>query len=68
MLGLAREFGQGVPQDYMQAHKWFNLSAAGAIDAKIRDMASEYRSSVAARMTPAQIAEAQRLASAWRKK
>ena len=47
-------------QDYVQAHKWFNLGAAsGNTDAlKARD-------SVAAKMTPAQIAEAQRLASAW---
>jgi hypothetical protein len=39
---------------------WFNLSAAqGNVDA------AENRSNVAARMTPAQIAEAQRLARDW---
>ncbi len=39
---------QGVPQDYVQAHMWFNLAAATkALD------------TVAKRMTPAQIAEAQ---------
>ena len=53
--------GQGVPQDYVQAHKWFNLAAStlsgsdGAEAVKNRDVA-------AARMTPAQIAEAQKLA------
>ena len=46
-----------MPQDYGQAHMCFNLAAAtgdaGAL--KSRDF-------VAAKMTPAQIAEAQRLA------
>jgi hypothetical protein len=47
--------GQGVPQDYVQAHMWFNLSAAqGEQNAvKGRDMAAQS-------MTPAQIAEAQK--------
>ena len=60
-LGLLYAKGQGVAQDYVQAHKWFNLSAtSGGADAvKNRDL-------VASEMTPAQIAEAQRLASAWR--
>ena len=62
-LGWAYATGRGVAQDYVQAHKWSNLSAAsGNADAlKNRDM-------IAAKMTPAQIGEAQRLASAWRKK
>ena len=60
-LGLMYAKGQGVAQDYVQAHKWFNLGAvSGNADAvKSRDV-------VAALMTPAQIAEAQRLASAWK--
>ena len=62
-LGNKYANGQGVPQDYVQAHKWFNLSAtSGDADAvKNRDL-------VASKLSPAQIAEAQRLASAWRKK
>ena len=62
-LGVMYVAGQGVTQDYVQAHKWFNLSAASgnANAVKNRDL-------VASKMTPAQIAEAQRLASAWRKK
>ena len=62
-LGVSYYNGEGVAQDYVQAHKWFNLGAtSGDADAvKIRDL-------VASMMTPAQIAEAQRLASAWRKK
>ena len=62
-LGVMYAKGQGVPQDYVQAHKWLNLGAtSGDADAvKVRDL-------VASMMTPAQIAEAQRLASAWRKR
>jgi TPR repeat protein len=55
--------GQGVPQDLVQAHMWFNLAAAGGYAD-----AQKSRDSVAAKMTPAQIAEAQRLASEWRLK
>ena len=63
VLGFMYELGQGVPQDYVQAHKWWNLAAAkGDADAvKNRDI-------VAAKMTPAQIAEAQKLAREWQPK
>ncbi len=67
-LALYYALGQGVPEDYVQAHKWFNLAAAKATDADVRDGALKYRDIVAAKMTPAQIAEAQRLASAWKVK
>ena len=33
--------GQGVPQDYVQAHKWFNLAAASRSGKAFRDMAVE---------------------------
>jgi TPR repeat protein len=62
-LGQMYANGQGVRQNNVQAHKWFNLVAvSGGADAV------ENRAIVAAKMTPAQIAEAQRLASAWRAK
>ena len=57
--------GEGVPQDYVKAHTWFNLSASGAHDSEVRARATEGRDRVAARMTREQIAEAQRLASPW---
>jgi hypothetical protein len=52
-----------VPQNYVQAHKWWNLAAvAGDKDAiKNRDI-------VAGKMTPAQIAEGQKLAREWKPK
>ena len=60
-LGLMYRNGEGVTQDYVQAHMWLNLAAAnGDADAvKNRDI-------VAAKMTPAQIAEAQKLAREWK--
>ena len=60
-LGIMYHKGQGVPQDYVSAHMWFNLAAAkGDKDAaKNRDTAEK-------RMTPAQIAEAQKLAREWK--
>ena len=55
--------GQGVTQDYVLAHMWFNLSAAqGDADA------TKNRDRVAGKMTPARIAEAQRLAREWKPK
>jgi len=69
-LGLIYDNGQGVPQDYVQAHMWFNLAAARspASQTEMRDRAVKNRDRVAAKMTPAQIAEAQRLAREWKPK
>ena len=69
-LGVMYTNGQGVPQDYVQAHKWFNLAASQypASEKERRDRAVKSRAFVAAKMTPAQIAEAQKLASAWKPK
>ena len=62
-LGLMYAKGEGVPQNYVQAHMWLNLAGAGGdtLAPKNRDIASK-------KMTPAQIAEAQRLAAAWKPK
>ena len=53
--------GQGVIQDDIQAHMWFNLAAAGG-----NEKARKNRAIVAKRMTRTQIAEAKRLARQWR--
>jgi hypothetical protein len=55
--------GQGSPQGYLLAHMWFNLAASGTSDASGRQLSVNYRDDVASKMTPAQIAEAQRMAS-----
>ncbi len=59
-LGFMYWKGEGVPQDYVQAHLWFNLAAARGIY-----KGQEYREKIAGKMTPAQIAEAQKLAREW---
>ncbi len=62
-LALKYEDGRGVTQDYVQAHMWYNLA-----EAQGRTAAARNRGRVAKLMTPAQIAEAQRLAREWRPK
>ena len=57
--------GEGLPQDYVKAHMWWNLASAGA-PAASRSNYVEYRDELAKRMTPAQIAEAQKLAREWK--
>ena len=68
-LGVAYEDGGlGVPQDYALAHMWFSLASSPATNADLRQMAVQNRDQVAAKMTPAQIAEAQRMAREWKPK
>jgi TPR repeat protein len=66
-LGVIYFNGQGAAKDYVAAHKWFSLAAAQfpAGDPNVK-IAAGYRDQVAARMTPAQIAEAQKQADAWK--
>ena len=56
-LGVSYENGEGVPQDYVEAHRWYNLTASRA-SAEDRKQAAEARDAVAKLMTPAQIADA----------
>ena len=67
-VGQMYYFGHGVPQDYVQAHMWFNLAAANFPTKESRASAIKNRDTVAAKMTPAQIAEAQKLAREWKPK
>jgi len=56
-LGAMYDEGKGVAQDYDKAHMWYNIAAIDEIGSiKNRDI-------VAKKMTPAQIAEAQKAAS-----
>ena len=64
-LGLMYSSGKGVPQDDVEAHMWLNLATAQA-SAEERDEYVKERDDVAARMTPEQIAEAQRRAREWK--
>lgn len=59
-LGKMYYDGKGVPPNYLKAHMWFNLAGAAG-----NDKAVKHRDIVAEKMTPAQIAEAQKLAREW---
>jgi len=59
-LGMMYENGRGVPKNYVQAHMWVALAAA-----QRHENARRARGRLAARMTPAQLADAQRLAREW---
>ena len=60
-LGTMYYLGQGLPKDNVLAHMWVNLAAAQGLES-----ASEMRDHFEKGMTPDQIAEAQRLAKAWK--
>jgi uncharacterized protein len=67
MAGMYAD-GLGVSQDYVEAYKWFNIVVAGPTDKEAQDLAIKSRDDVAKKMTPAQIAEAQKRAKEWKKK
>ena len=58
----------GVPQDFVQAYKWFNIAASTDTDKEERDRSVRSRDLVSGKMTPNQIAEAHRLAREWKPK
>ena len=57
-LGVMYDKGQGIIQDNVYAHMWWNIAASSGESKN----ASNNRDIVAGRMTPAQIADAQKLA------
>ncbi len=59
-LGRAYAAGLGVPADHIRAHLWLNLASIGG-----DEDARNARDELTGKMTPEQIAEAQRLASEW---
>ena len=61
-LGNMYKRGQGVPQDNVQAYMWLDLAASQNVAAFLN------RDRVAAKMTPAEFAEAQKLAREWKPK
>jgi len=68
-LGSLYEFGRGAPMDYVQAYKWYALSAARTYGKpNIWDRhadATKARDVLAQQMTPSQLTEARQLASEW---
>jgi len=59
--------GQGVPRDYVDAHKWFNLSASRSQGQSHKNSVHN-RDKIEKRITPAQLAEAKKLAREWKPK
>lgn len=59
-LGLLYSTGQGVGQDMVEAHKWFNLAAMMGLRRAVVD-----RSDLARDMSTLEIADAQRQAREW---
>jgi uncharacterized protein len=65
-MGMCYMHGFGVPQDYVQAYMWFDLAASRSTghdymcNCGLRDVFA------AMNLTPAQIAEAKRLAREWK--
>ncbi len=57
-------YGQGVPQNDVEAHLWFNLAAA-QLTGEDRDLAVKNRDITAGRMTAEQVADAQCRAREW---
>jgi len=72
-LGWAYSYGEGVPKDYVKAHMWLSLAwEANKVQRTVHyntDFSSsstdEQRDYIEGFMTPAEIAEAQRLARQW---
>jgi len=67
-LGSLYGNGQGVAQSNVEAYRWFDIAASGdnSADVEAHDSAVRNRETVAAKMTPDEIAEAQKLAKAWK--
>ncbi len=74
LLGHMYERGLGVTQDYVQDHIWYNFAASSPPSERDdraitpRDHAYTGLNRVAPKMTPAQIAEAEKLAREWKPK
>ena len=60
-IGRAHLQGLGVLQDFVEAHKWFNLAASRGAEGAL-----EERDALGERMTADERAEAQKLARQWR--
>ena len=69
-LGIMYYHGRGIPQDYVEAHKWLNLAASRFLPSEAEKCARavKNRDIVARKLPRLRIAEAQRLAREWKPK
>jgi TPR repeat protein len=69
-IRLARMYaeGPGLARDDVQAYRWFAVAAMRGADSYARTNAAQGRDATAPKMTPAQVAEAERLVREWKPK
>jgi TPR repeat protein len=72
-IGLLYMDGNGVPQDYIEAYKWCTIALAQQKKPEGLEILNPFwfiqtLNKFSAKMTPAQIAEAQKLAREWKPK
>ncbi len=69
-IRLARLYaeGLGLARDPVQAFKWFAIAIVRGSDSYARANATKGRDDIATKMSPAQVAEAERLARDWKPK
>ncbi len=69
-LGVIYSDGKGVPANLVEATKWFKVAAARfpASEKEKRDKAMKNSELLAKKMTPTQVAEADKLAREWKPK
>ncbi len=60
-LGQLYRDTNGVPQNFLEAHKWFNLAAVS--DSEFAEQAAKFRSELEQKLTPELVVEAQRMAA-----
>ena len=66
VLALAYAKGIGVQQDDVEAYKWYDIAASLAKYADVKDDVTKRRDELGRAMSPAQIAEARKLAVDWK--
>jgi hypothetical protein len=67
-LAFATTWGKGVPEDWVLAHKWLNLSASRTRAGDEREYRARMRDAIASKLGRPGVAVAQSLAVAWRPK
>ena len=66
MLALAYAKGIGVQKDDVEAYKWYDVAASLAKYADVKDDVTKRRDELGRVMSPAQVAEARKLAVDWK--
>jgi hypothetical protein len=54
-----------VPEDFAEAYFWFDLAAAGKLDASDMEFAAKHRDEHASHLTPADLSREQERARKW---